>query len=151
MKTTRKQALILFDIARAIDPFEFCSFDKNDFVKSNQEIELEENIKGLYDYILEQYETIEEVRENKTLIKLLKRLLRNVLKELWEWDYICQFKNLHELMEHLNIYDYQNFKTLKEFKEYCKGYYYNFNGKTWWCNFEETKNILNTFYKLLKE
>jgi hypothetical protein len=74
MKTSIRQALMLYDIAKWIDPYEICDLDKKDFVKSAVNYSLEANINDLNDYIARRYE-IKDFLEDKILVKKYTKLL----------------------------------------------------------------------------
>jgi hypothetical protein len=72
MKTTKKQALKLFEIANWCDKYSINSFDKKEYIESYMSLPFEENLKYLKEFIYEGYETIEEIKKDNTLIELLK-------------------------------------------------------------------------------
>ena len=77
MKTTRKQALKFYNIANIINPFEYCSFDKEEEIKEIMTNTLEENIKYLNNYITEYYSNI-ELLENTILLRKYLNLINEI-------------------------------------------------------------------------
>ena len=75
MKTSIRQALMLYDIAKWIEPFEICDLDKKDFVKSATNYSLEANINDLNDYIARRYDNVKDFLEDKILVKKYTKLL----------------------------------------------------------------------------
>ena len=76
MKTTRKQALKIFNIVKWIDTFSICDLDKEDFIQSLIETDFAESIDDLEKFICEGYETIDLLHDTE----LLRRYL-NLVKE----------------------------------------------------------------------
>ncbi len=85
MKTTRKQAEKLFDIANWCDTYAVCSFDKAEHIESYMSMSFEDNIKYLKEFIYEGYENADEIKKDNTLIELLKDISNDNINVL---DYI---------------------------------------------------------------
>lgn len=77
-KTTRYQAEKLYKIVNWIDPYSNCSLDKAAYIKSFMSISLEDNIKDLTEYILEGYESVEDLLKDTELL----RQYLNIVKDL---------------------------------------------------------------------
>lgn len=81
MKTTRKQALLIYRISKWLDPYGVCDLDKKEIVDSIESLDYEENEKQLFDFICEGYE-IEDLLKDKELIRLLNLLYKAKNKEV---------------------------------------------------------------------
>ena len=69
MKTTRKQALKIYNIVKWINPYEVCDLDKEEHIKSLMASSLEDNINELDDYICEGFDDVRELLSDTTLLK----------------------------------------------------------------------------------
>lgn len=61
-----------------------------------------------------------------------------------EMEYLLEFNSPEECMRYFNTYDYQNFKTVEEMKEYQGKYGFGFNGKWYHINVEDALDILDS-------
>ena len=85
MKTTRRQAELILDIANWVDPYEVCIFDKKTYIKDLMSTELEENLKELNGFISEKYgDEASEILNNSGLLIRLSRLYKNIESEKYK-------------------------------------------------------------------
>ena len=66
-------------------------------------------------------------------------------------DLIIAFSSDEECLEYFNIYDYQNFKSVDEMKEYQGIYGFNVGKKRYYINYDKALDIYDDeeFQKLL--
>lgn len=79
MKTTRKQALKIYNIVKWVNPYEVCDLDKEMHLQTLSELDLIDNIKELNNYIKEKYD---DPSEDKILIKKYKNLINFIVNNL---------------------------------------------------------------------
>ena len=82
MKTTRKQALKIYNIAKWINPYGVCDLDKEDHIKAIMELDFEENIKELNTYISETHDDVKDLLNDKILLKKYLNLVGGSNNEL---------------------------------------------------------------------
>ena len=80
MKTTKYQAEKLYKIVNWIDPYSNCSLDKADYIKSFMSISLEDNITDLIEYILEGYESVEDLLKDTELLRQYLNIVKDLKK-----------------------------------------------------------------------
>lgn len=65
------------------------------------------------------------------------KLDAQTIKQYVDEELILEFDSEEEAMEYFNIYDYQNFKSVDEMKEYQGEYGFGFNGKWYHINYDD--------------
>lgn len=80
MKTTKKQALKIYNIIKWINPYEICDLDKETHINNLMSLSLEDNINELEQYICDGYETRDLLNDTTLLKKYLdlKKYLGNL-------------------------------------------------------------------------
>lgn len=78
METTQKIAKLLLKIKCQIDPYEICSLDKKDILNEVMSISVEDNLGHLTNYINTMYESVQDLLEDRELIKLIARLYKEI-------------------------------------------------------------------------
>lgn len=68
--------------------------------------------------------------------------IEDKIKSYIEREYLLEFDSPEECMKYFNTYDYQNFKTVEEMKEYQGKYGFSYNGKWYHINVEDALDIL---------
>ena len=69
--------------------------------------------------------------------------IREKIKSYVEREFLLEFNTPEECMKYFNTYDYQDFKTVEEMKEYQGKYGFSYNGKWYHINIEDALDILD--------
>ena len=78
MKTTKQDALKIYELSIYIDPYSICSIDKPEIIQNIMSQSLEDNLEQLQDYICQNYaETRDFLEDDKTM-----RLYLNILRRI---------------------------------------------------------------------
>ena len=80
MKTTKRQAEILWEITNWLYPYEFNRFDKPDVIKTMLDSEIEEQLESLNIALNDLYDEPMDLASDKELIRLLNKLYKNIEK-----------------------------------------------------------------------
>ena len=63
------------------------------------------------------------------------------LNEYMEEEMIIEFESAEECMHYFNTYDFQNFKTVEEMKQYQDIYGFGHKGKWYQIDFDEALDV----------
>lgn len=84
MKTTKKQATIMWKIAEYIDPYNLEQQEKKQVIEEYTKREIEENLEAMQDYILCFYDNEAIIKESPRLVIMLGELYKDIEKEKGE-------------------------------------------------------------------
>jgi len=76
METTKQDALKFYEIVKYINPYEVCDLDKNEIIKNIMELDFDNNLEQLQDYICNVYDDTRNLIEDEKCIKLYLNILR---------------------------------------------------------------------------
>lgn len=78
MKTTKQDALKIYELSIYIDPYGVCSIDKPEIIQNLMSQTLEDNIEQLQDYICENYAETRSLLEDDKAMRLYLNILRRL-------------------------------------------------------------------------
>jgi len=82
MKTTKQDALKIYELSNYIDPYGVCSIDKPEIIQNIMSQTLEDNLELLQDYICENYAETRDLLEDEKAMRLYLNILRRT-KRKW--------------------------------------------------------------------
>ena len=81
MKTTKQDALKIYELSIYIDPYGVCSIDKPEIIQNIMSQSLEDNLKLLQDYICENYAETRHLLEDDKAMRLYLNILRRTKRK----------------------------------------------------------------------
>lgn len=76
MKTTKYDAIKFYEIGKYIDPYGVCDLDKDDIVKNMTELDFDENLEQLQDFICETYDSTRNLLEDEKVMRLYLNIIQ---------------------------------------------------------------------------
>lgn len=81
MKTTKQDALKIYELSNYIDPYGVCSIDKPEIIQNIMSQTLEDNLELLQDYICENYAETRDLLEDEKAMRLYLNILRRTKRK----------------------------------------------------------------------